>query len=172
MKGLWLIGFRGAGKTTLGRKLALQLGWEFLDLDEEWEQRQKTTILRFVELQGVEAFREEEHSLLAEAASQMKQSLGLIVATGGGVVDWPPSRKVLEEDPHPKAFLNPSAEVLWDRLKSDEERLKIGQLSNYENMHALLEKRRPFYMKISTAVCENRDISESLPLLVSLLEKT
>jgi len=161
---LWLIGFRGAGKTTLGRQLATRLGWRFLDLDEEFE-RQHGPILAFVEAHALDAFRAKEQELLEEAARGMQE---IVVATGGGFVDWPASRKILEEHTAPKLFLNPPAELLWERLRAQPERLKIGHLTDLLSMRALLEKRRPFFEKISTAACETQDISEILLHLKSL----
>lgn len=169
MKGLWLIGFRGAGKTTLGRELARQLGRPFLDLDEEWEARQGEKIVDFVQRAGMEKFRESECALLEETARRMAGGEGLVVATGGGFVDWPSSRKILDASAPPKIFLNPPAELLWERLREQPERLKIGHLTDFNRMVELLEKRRPFYEKISTAACENQDISEILLLAKSLL---
>jgi len=164
---LWLIGFRGAGKTTLGRELSQHLGHEFLDLDEEFERRHGS-ILAFVKKEGISEFRQREQALLEHAAQRMNKEKALLVATGGGFVDWPASREILEASPAPKLFLNPSAELLWERLRNHPERLKIGHLSCIQSMVVLLETRRPFYEKISTAACENQDISEILPLLKSL----
>lgn len=164
MKSLWLIGFRGAGKTTIGRQLATRLGWRFLDLDEEFE-RLHGSILAFVDTHGLEAFRRQEQELLEKAARQMKET---IVATGGGFVDWPGSRDFLEAHEAPKLFLNPPAELLWERLRDRPDRLKIGHLTDFTSMRALLEKRLPFFEKISTAACETQDISEILLHLKSL----
>jgi shikimate kinase len=168
-KGIWLIGFRGAGKTTVGRQIAERLGRAFLDVDEEWERRQGTKIVSFVEKEGLEAFRRGEEALLHEAALRVEQ--GWIVATGGGFVDWLPSRRILEASPFPKIFLDPPAELLWERLQQEEDRLRIGNLTTFDRMRNLCDARRPFYEKIATSTWKNQDISECLPALESLLEK-
>jgi shikimate kinase len=164
MRAAYLLGFRGAGKTTLGRRLAGVLGWDFLDLDEEWERRRGRTILEFVESQGIAAFRREEELLLAEAERSPNPAggAGRLVATGGGVVDWrPPSREILRASPHPKIWLKADGETLWRRLEAKPERRKIGELSSITALQALLQKREPFYAEIATYTVENQDITQA-----------
>lgn len=170
-RGVWLIGFRGAGKTTLGRQAAEALGRQFLDLDAEWELFYGVSIVDFVMKEGEERFRAQEEAILRSTSKRLDEGEGLIVATGGGLVEWPASRKVLLASRHPKLFLNPPAEALWARLSEQKERLKIGNLTSFEEMSALLEKRRPFYEKIATLHWKNQDISGCLPALERLLEQ-
>lgn len=162
---IWLIGFRAAGKTTLGRALALELGRRFLDCDEEFEMRHGS-ILAFADRHGVAAFRREEEALLRTLSGGAP---GHVLATGGGFVDHAPSREFLASAPGPKVWLDPPAEVLWERLEGDQKRLKIGDLSTYEGMRALWEKRRPFYEKIATSRLASQDISECLALMKNLV---
>ncbi len=170
-RGIWLIGFRGAGKSTLGAWAAERMHRPFLDADAEWELRQGESILQFVMREGEAAFRKTEESMLREISSRLDAGEGLIVATGGGFVDHAESRKVLLASSHPKFFLDPPPEALWGRLKESEERLKIGNLTTFEAMHSLLEQRRPFYKKIASSTWKSQDISECLPALERLLEQ-
>lgn len=170
-RSLWIIGFRGAGKTTLGRWAAEQLGREFLDMDAEWELFYGGSIADFVAKEGEERFRAQEEAILRATSKRLDEGEGLVVATGGGFVDWPASRKILLASRHPKFYLDPTAEALWERLRGQEDRLKIGNLTSFEAMRALLEKRRPFYEKIATLEWKNQDISECLPALKRLLEQ-
>jgi shikimate kinase len=153
------VGFRGAGKTTLGKMLAQELGWKFLDLDEEWERRRGQTILGFVDQNGIEPFREEEFELLREAEALEEPTL---VATGGGLVDHPASLEFLERSPRPKIYLEVEASLLWARLLAQPERRKIGKLTSFESLQALLNFRRPRYEKIATFRVVNRDITQAL----------
>ncbi len=165
---IWLIGFRGAGKSTLGSKLAEALNLDFLDLDQEWELRSGVTILEFTAQNGIEKFRREEEKLLNETSLLLDQGRTIIVATGGGFVDWAPSRAILERSALPKVFLDPPAEVLWQRLAEHPDRRKIGNLTSPAAMEALLEMRRPFYEKIASIRWKDQDINVCLTASKSL----
>jgi shikimate kinase len=90
MMKVFLIGFMGCGKSTMGRKLARQLGYDFIDLDHEIEKRTDTTIGNYFSVNGEMAFRELERKTLQE----FDYPVNCIVATGGGVpcyfdnMDW------------------------------------------------------------------------------------
>lgn len=167
--GLWLIGFRGAGKTELGHRLATELGWSFVDLDQEFEQKSGLKIVDYVAEAGIDAFRREEEKLMLAARWRLEEpGPGVVVATGGGCVDWAPSREILIKSARPKVFLDPPADELWARLQKEPERLKIGNLTDFFAMETLLEKRRPFYEKIATFRLGSQDISGCLAALKSL----
>lgn len=172
MRAAYLLGFRGAGKTTLGRGLARGVGWTFLDLDEEWEKRNGISILNFVERNGEQRFRETESLLLAEVnylACTERLPQPLVIATGGGIVDMEASRQTLLASPLPKILIEVGEEELWARLSGQAERRKIGGLSDPQALNALLAFRRPFYEKIATYRLKNQDITQSLIELKRLL---
>jgi XRE family aerobic/anaerobic benzoate catabolism transcriptional regulator len=162
----YLVGFRGAGKTTLGKMLAQELGWKFLDLDDEWERRRGQSILDFVDENGTEPFRREECALLRETEALTEPTL---VATGGGLVDHPASLEFLERSRNPKIYLEVDASLLWARLLAQPERRKIGKLTSFEALQALLDSRRPSYEKIATFRVINRDITQALTETKQLL---
>ncbi|MGE3263549.1 MAG: shikimate kinase [Bacteriovoracia bacterium] len=168
MKAFYLIGFRGAGKTTVGRALAKELELDFLDLDEYWEKKSGTEIIEFVAANGLDAFRREEEKLLREMETN---DVPLVIATGGGVVDWPPSRALLEASPRQKIYLEVPPEELWARLENSPERKDIGDLHTFERFEALLEKRRVHYEKIATFRAENRVITDTLAILKELVKQ-
>lgn len=78
---IFLLGMMGSGKTTLGRQLAQQLGYTFVDLDEYIEQREQQTIAAIFGEQGEEAFRQKERAALEALVQEYTQA---VVATGGG----------------------------------------------------------------------------------------
>jgi len=87
---IFLIGFMGSGKTTLGRKLASRMGYEFIDLDHKLEQQVELSIAEYFQLFGEDAFRQLESQVL-------KKTLypdNAIISTGGGLpcffdnMDW------------------------------------------------------------------------------------
>src|SRR6056300_694647 len=86
-----LIGLMGAGKTTIGRKLALRLGREFVDTDHEIEARSGASVATIFELEGEEGFRRREAKMLLQVMQLEKQ----VVTTGGGAPIRPENRPVI-----------------------------------------------------------------------------
>ena len=84
---LFLVGFMGVGKTTIGRALARLLGWDFLDLDEAIEAAEGRSIARIFAESGEPHFRERERLLLASLQGRER----LVVACGGGTYAHPSS---------------------------------------------------------------------------------
>ncbi len=80
IKRIYLIGFMGSGKSTLGKRLKSELGWDFLDLDDYFEMRYQTTIKQYFAEHGEEAFRRAETMMLSEISHKEK----VVIATGGG----------------------------------------------------------------------------------------
>ena len=88
-----LIGFMGSGKTTVGREVAKQLGWGFVDMDRRIEERLGLTIREIFDTRGEAGFRAEERQVAREL-------LGLqdhVVAAGGGAFAFPETRELLRQ---------------------------------------------------------------------------
>ena len=81
---IYLVGFMGSGKTTVGRVLADELGWAFFDLDEEIGKRAGKTIPEIFEQQGEGVFREIESDALMQRVAQVRNGRPQVVAMGGG----------------------------------------------------------------------------------------
>lgn len=81
-KNIVLIGFMATGKTAIGRMVAQRLGYRFIDIDEEIEREQKTTITALFRERGEAAFREIESATVRRIAG----TEGVVIATGGGAV--------------------------------------------------------------------------------------
>jgi shikimate kinase len=82
MKNIVLVGFMGTGKSCVGQFLARQLGWQFIDLDEQVEQTVGMSIAEYFEKFGEAAFRDQESAAVAAVAAKSQ----VVLATGGGVV--------------------------------------------------------------------------------------
>ncbi|MCC6393617.1 MAG: shikimate kinase [Bryobacterales bacterium] len=82
--GLFLVGFMGSGKTTIGRLLAEELGWTFADLDDDIEAREQAAISRIFEERGEAEFRRIESECLEARVEQIRASRPLVVSLGGG----------------------------------------------------------------------------------------
>jgi shikimate kinase len=140
---LFLIGYRGSGKTTVARLLADRLGWTWKDADEILETRHGRSIRTIFAEEGEAGFRDKEAAILAELCQQQDQ----VIATGGGMVLRPENRRRLR-DAGRVVWLTADARTLWQRLQQDattvERRpnLTVGGLAEIEE---LLHAREPLY---------------------------
>jgi shikimate kinase len=89
-----LIGFMGAGKTSVGRILAQRLGWNFFDLDELIESREQRSVAGIFDELGESVFREIESSALMDLLQRSEESC--VLALGGGAFVQPQNRQALE----------------------------------------------------------------------------
>jgi shikimate kinase len=82
--GIYLVGFMACGKTTVGRALADELGWNFSDLDEEVESRAQSTVPQIFDSLGEAVFREMETVALRERVRNVQSGQPHVIALGGG----------------------------------------------------------------------------------------
>ena len=114
---LFLVGLMGAGKTTIGRVLARRLKLRFYDSDHEIERRCGVKVPLIFEIEGEAGFRAREQPLIAELCALQ----GIVLATGGGAVLDPESRKRLAEG-GTVVYLNARPEDLYERVRHDRNR--------------------------------------------------
>ncbi len=92
---IYLIGYMGAGKSTVGRLLAQKLGWHFVDLDDAFEEINGCTTAQYIREYGVEAFRILEKDCVEQLSELPIQNV--IYATGGGYPCWEDNMECLKE---------------------------------------------------------------------------
>lgn len=150
---IFLIGYRGSGKTTVAEVLAQLLGWKWLDADAELERKQGKTIKQIFADEGEAAFRDYEAAILAEIADGNRQ----IVALGGGVVLREMSRKLLRERGQ-VVWLKAPAEVLFERILADkttaERRPNLTAQGGIDEIRTLLALREPLYAAVADLQAE------------------
>ncbi len=93
-KRILLTGFRGSGKSTVGRILAKELGLRFVDADEVFQKREGRSISEFVKEFGWEAFRAKEREIMRE----MSDEEGVVIALGGGAVTHEEEMELLKRE--------------------------------------------------------------------------
>ncbi len=150
LPGLALVGYRGTGKSTVGRLVAERLGLPFVDADRELESRLGRSIASIFAEQGEAAFRDEEARLLRE----LTQRPGLVLATGGGVILREANRQALRRFGF-VAWLKADPETLTARLGGDPGgRPALTPLGLLEEVAALLKSRLPFYREVADVEIE------------------
>jgi len=165
---LFLIGYRGTGKTTVARLLAEKLGWKWLDADDVLETRFGRSIRAIFADEGETGFREKETAVLADLCKLQNH----VVATGGGVIMRSENREQMRQAGL-VVWLYADADTLWKRLQTDastsERRpdLTCGGLAEIEQ---LLAVRQPRY-----AACAHLSVDtagrEPLEVVDELLQK-
>jgi shikimate kinase len=96
--GIYVIGFMGSGKTTIGRQLAYELGWTFADTDEDIEAEQKEPVPRIFDSRGEEEFRKIEHKAIQKRVKIIRTGRPLVVALGGGAFTMQENFELLENN--------------------------------------------------------------------------
>lgn len=161
---IFLVGLMGAGKTTVGRRLAKRLGKSFYDCDEEIERTTGVKIPVIFDIEGETGFRAREARMLAELVVRSD----IVLATGGGAVLSADNRRLLAENGL-VVYLRALASDLWARTRHDRNRplLKTDQpLARLEELYA---ERDPLYRSIADLIVDTG--SQSLGSLAHRLEQ-
>ena len=141
--GIYLVGFMGCGKTTVGQRLAARLKWDFVDLDDEIERKSGTKIADVFEQLGEAAFRAMEQQALLEQISFVRRGRARVVALGGGTFVAPGNRETLEQAGI-SVWLNAPVDQLWERVTNESQRPLARDREAFET---LFEQRAPGYAK-------------------------
>jgi len=146
MKRIILIGYMGAGKTTVGRALSKELGIPFYDLDWYIENRRRKTVSEIFAEQGEEGFRKIEHNMLHEVA----EFEDVIISCGGGTPCFFDNIDYMNRQGQ-VVYLKATPEVLYEHLIMGKGERPLLKGKNKEELMTFiceqLEKREPFYSK-------------------------
>jgi shikimate kinase len=136
-----LIGFMGAGKTTVGRKLANRLGYFFLDTDQQIEKQQGCTIEEIFRYAGEATFRDLETKLLGN----LQNVHNTILSTGGGMF-LRSENQVFLKGIGKTVYLQVDRDTLEQRLQCDLSRPLLQKPNWQENVNQMLQQREPAYL--------------------------
>lgn len=142
-KTIILIGFMGAGKTSVGKTLAQKTGLKLLDTDKLIEKQERTTISRIFETQGEEAFRTAETNLLK---SLLEKKSTAIISVGGGLPLKEENQTLLKKLGL-VVYLRIRPDTVLKRLKGDTTRPLLQGGDVKQKVTALLTYRAPIYQK-------------------------
>jgi shikimate kinase len=149
-RAVFLAGFMGSGKNTVGEELARRLSWDFIDLDARIEARESQTIPEIFAQKGESYFRAAENSTLRDLLDSLAHDS--VVALGGGAFAQESNRGLLR--PWPSVFLDAPVSELWQRCLEHEaaqgaKRPLRGDQDQFTRLH---EERLPFYRQASITV--------------------
>jgi shikimate kinase len=151
---IYLIGFMGSGKTTVGRQLARKLGWKFIDLDKEIEQGEKRQVAEIFREKGEAHFRFLEKRYLKEASYSNRA----VIALGGGTyIDA--QNRALADMTGLTVWLKVSFARVGDRVKMDGTRPKFD---NRDEAERLYQDREPHYALARVHVSTDEGTPESV----------
>jgi len=160
-KNIFLIGFMGAGKTSVGRVLAKKMGLDFIDLDEVIKKELGMAIPEIFSRFGEDFFRDEE----SKALRSVSQRKGQVIATGGGVVLREGNWEIMKNDGI-TIYLKASAGVLWSRVKSNTSRPLLQVENPFERLQELFSKRVSLYeradLMVNTENLSPADVAEKI----------
>lgn len=162
---LVLIGPMGAGKSTIGRLLARELGLSFQDSDKEVEERTGASIPLIFDLEGEQGFRDREQQVIADLVQQK----GLVLATGGGAVLRDENRKALAANGL-VIYLHTSVEHQLSRTARDRNRPLLQTENPRQVLEELLAIRDPLYREIADIIIET-DVRPPRMVVQELLEQ-
>ncbi len=169
-----LTGFMGAGKSTVGRLIATELGWEFIDTDTEIERHHGTTIAEMFRHQGEAVFRRRESSAMAHALGRSHA----VIALGGGAPEFLTNRLLLEQTPRCAIiFLDAPFDVLFDRCVLQEGTAVRPVFLDAQAAAERYQMRVPFYKRcaqfhLHTAGQVPRDTAKAILHLVKRNDST
>ena len=175
MTRIFLIGYMGAGKTTLGKAFSRELGLTFIDLDWYIEERFHKTVQQLFSERGEQGFRELEQKMLHEVA----EFEDVVISAGGGTPCFFDNMDYMNACGD-TVFLQVEPEVLFHRLKvAKQQRPLLANKSDEELMNFIceaLQKRHPFYSQAkflfrADELEDKAQIQASVDSLRKLLDK-
>jgi|1185.fasta_scaffold582564_1 shikimate kinase len=146
-----LVGFMGAGKTTVGKELAGLLKWKFLDLDDVVEARERAAVAEIFSRAGQAAFRNAETEALHDVLEQSKQA-PLVLALGGGAFSQMENAAMLKDAGARTVFLQAQPQELWQRCQAGGQLRSRPLLQDVESFTRLYQQRLPQYQRAEADV--------------------
>jgi shikimate kinase len=151
-----LVGMMGAGKTTVGRRLAARLNRQFLDSDEEIEKAAQMSIPEIFEQRGEAEFRAGEMRVIARVLKQQ----GMVLATGGGAFVNVETRGLIKAEAV-SVWLKAEIDILFERVSRRSNRPLLKTANPRETLRKLIDERYPIYAEADVTVI-SRDVPQDV----------
>ena len=137
---IYLIGFMGTGKSTVGKQMAEKLGWNHIDTDDVIEDKYKMSIPKVFEKFGEDSFRRLENQVISDLSAKSRN----IVSTGGGTPIYHGNIDIMK-DSGLVIHLETSTDILWKRLKGLGGRPILKIYDTFEKFNRLYLDRKTVY---------------------------
>ena len=155
---LYLVGFMGAGKTTVARALGRRLGWRVEDIDDRIEARERRTVASIFAQNGEPYFRQQERQVLGELLPQRQ----VVIATGGGTFAEADNRALMLAD-GAVAWLDIPLARVFERVPADGRRPLAADRVQMEQLYA---RRRLAYAEAHLRLDGTQPIPEVVDRLL------
>jgi shikimate kinase len=151
---VFLVGFMGAGKSSVGRALGQRLNWVFEDLDDRLAAREGRTVAEIFRDSGESEFRRAEQVALQQILRELRGGGTRVVALGGGAFVQKANADLLKASNLPTVFLDAPVEELWQRccVQASESGAERPLLRSMEQFRELYDARRTGYAKASLQI--------------------
>lgn len=158
----------GAGKTTIGKLIAKNLGKTFYDTDQVIEQRTGVKIATIFELEGEVGFRKREAATIEELSGLNN----IVMATGGGAVIAEENRAMLKQHGY-VIYLRANVHELWMRMRNDKHRPLLQNVDVRKRLEQLYQARNPLYTETASLIIDtgNQPVANILHQIESALNK-
>lgn len=166
---IFLIGFMGAGKSTVARSLAERLHCPLVEMDQQIVKEQGMTINEIFDKYGEDRFREIESQLILD----LGQGEAAVISCGGGVVVRPQNTEYMKKSGR-IVYLQASPRTVYERVKDSSDRPILKGHMNVEYIAQLMEKRRALYEAAAelTIVTDKKTADEIAGEILNRLEET
>ena len=162
-----LVGLRGAGKTTIGKKLAARLHRKFVELDELIEKAAGLTLQNIFEVHGEEYYRGLEYEVLLDLLSRNEP---VVLATGGGLVSREETFRLLRQRCL-TLWLKAKPKDHWNRVVKQDPRPITNYPNAFSQLQMLLQRREPLYSQADFVIdTSDLGINGSLKRIASYIK--
>jgi len=160
MTNIFLVGPMGAGKTTIGKLLASELSYHFIDSDREIEKRAGADVSWIFDVEGEAGFRKREHAVISE----LTQGDRTVIATGGGAVLNEETRKLLKTHGF-TVYINAPLKILLERTSQDKSRPLLQVDDPEASFRKILEERESLYREVANIELSSYEMSSKQVVL-------
>lgn len=164
--GLYIAGFMGSGKSSVGRMLADRVGWDFVDVDAEIEREEKRTITAIFEAHGEAEFRRIETEAIRRLVKQVEHGIPAIVALGGGAFVQAENFEMLENNGI-SLWLDVPFDAIVERLAAEGKDVR-PLARDLEALKRLYDERASGYRRADYRIDAGCDVEQVVEAILEL----